>query len=1179
MKFALLLHAVVFSGFGAQSISLQSASASVKVPDIQPFSLLTSPGSYWIDFRVTGWSLPASGCQNVAQWPGGSRPVQLRTCAPGGSAPFGIDTGGDATKGGLMVDLGPPHIAIKAATATNPMTLTLASAPYPITMSAGKTITIFRSSCPGMNMNQRILAVSDNTLTIDYDGTGCLSYMPNSGSAYSQEFVFRYHRDRILGEAIGETWNVDGTGYTKQELPVVSPSTITLPGTWSLSIGPGNVSYAYFRWYAGTIALNVQPPWGGSANAGGTVLADWEFEGNGVDSSSNRLNLNFSPTPLYQPTTVYPPACDAGPSRSWRAGSSATLESRSFPLDGGESLMYAWRQIPSDEPGTPRQRVRWANRGTATPTISGFVAGPLNFQLTVTDGSGLSSSCTAHNGAVATDDSGNVALADPKIANILGPLTQWGHPNVTWTFFDNAAQMWSDLFGSLQGKLAPGKAISDYTDAWNVPGPGTVSISYGELRAYGSGTTFRSSLCNGGKFADSGSYQLVFWYPNPAIPGGFGRRVKPVGKCVSDTVVDLQVAWSDDDGSSATAYNLDAPSTFVYSAGQTLTWRPSVSCAGGPTTVNVNGLGPVALKKADGASDPTPSDCARNSSPVQGINLSYNGRVMTIQGSPNFDWYSWKTLPGTASGMQYAAWAGTNWASWIGNSTNINFYDNVLAFYALYYRSGIDTYLKYARWLADKWWSMPYHDSGYAEGGLALRNEAVTGLYLRALDQDDVAGAPGSSPMWVGLRAETDRQYRADIRRDSTNGLIVGDIRESGYSYSFVALCAAYYPDPIYATTCRADVNTAMTKIWTPERQADGSWQGVYGGDIAVPNNWIGANATGTVTVVPGSPTVTLTGGTWTASHFPAHFFSVGDPWDSTTRDSSYYNATYVDPTHIQLDRPYSEPCAPRCSGRQWITGPTWVGFGTQPFMLGILGQFFQQAYIALNMDPQYAATAALAKSYLIDATNWITTAGVQTSRRGLWYGVGVGVCIGPNPAEPSCASPDTGQTRSLNPEVLGTVALGYLLSPNPALKVRIDDLYSAVYAKYPADPGYDGLYLSSMDLYGYNYTTQNPKWQGFFFGMGRNAAWPSARQGGLRPENLVTAYINASLDRAPRAAQIQVTVTDPTGATRPPVTCTQMPCAVTVNRTLGNALAQVVYLATDGSVVAVGEPVIVPVN
>jgi hypothetical protein len=62
--------------------------------------------------------------------------------------------------------------------------------------------------------------------------------------------------------------------------------------------------------------------------------------------------------------------------------------------------------------------------------------------------------------------------------------------------------------------------------------------------------------------------------------------------------------------------------------------------------------------------------------------------------------------------------------------------------------------------------------------------------------------------------------------------------------------------------------------------------------------------------------------------------------------------------------------------------------------------------------------------------------------------------------------------------------------------------LFSAVYAKYPTDPGYDGTYAQDMDPLnsGFFWGTMNPKWFGFFWGMGRNAAWLGARQSGAAP-------------------------------------------------------------------------------
>lgn len=60
---------------------------------------------------------------------------------------------------------------------------------------------------------------------------------------------------------------------------------------------------------------------------------------------------------------------------------------------------------------------------------------------------------------------------------------------------------------------------------------------------------------------------------------------------------------------SASAYTCSlAPALTAYTAGMILHWKPDVTLAGGPATLNVDTLGAVALKLADGATDPGPQD-------------------------------------------------------------------------------------------------------------------------------------------------------------------------------------------------------------------------------------------------------------------------------------------------------------------------------------------------------------------------------------------------------------------------------------------------------------------------------------------------------------------------------------------------------------------------------------------
>ena len=62
-------------------------------------------------------------------------------------------------------------------------------------------------------------------------------------------------------------------------------------------------------------------------------------------------------------------------------------------------------------------------------------------------------------------------------------------------------------------------------------------------------------------------------------------------------------------GGSANAYTCSlSPALVAYSRGMVLNWIPDVNGAGGPTTVNVDALGPVPVKTGDGGSEPAAGD-------------------------------------------------------------------------------------------------------------------------------------------------------------------------------------------------------------------------------------------------------------------------------------------------------------------------------------------------------------------------------------------------------------------------------------------------------------------------------------------------------------------------------------------------------------------------------------------
>jgi hypothetical protein len=63
--------------------------------------------------------------------------------------------------------------------------------------------------------------------------------------------------------------------------------------------------------------------------------------------------------------------------------------------------------------------------------------------------------------------------------------------------------------------------------------------------------------------------------------------------------------------SSGTTYTCSlSPTLTVYTTGMALNWKPDVNGTGGATTINVDVLGAVPVKLADGATDPGPGDVA-----------------------------------------------------------------------------------------------------------------------------------------------------------------------------------------------------------------------------------------------------------------------------------------------------------------------------------------------------------------------------------------------------------------------------------------------------------------------------------------------------------------------------------------------------------------------------------------
>src|SRR6185437_10754533 len=326
-----------------------------------------SVGSYWVDLRVHGYTLSSGTCSNLVQVAG---ITQFRLCDPfaSGGGIFAVFPNVQ-TPGGVPNEDNPPNLQVIQVSQTTPAVLTLASVPPAAAVSVGSAITIWGvndSSCAGLNGNHIVTHASELSVTVDYDGSGCT--YTNGAKVYGQDILLRFQVNLDTNQISGETWNVDGTGYTSNVQQIQSVNGVSLPET-GLQIGPAPVNLAYLRWCKGSVPLNSTPPNSGLTTpcGGNTVLADWEFEGNTADSGPNRLPLSFSPNPSYVSTPNYIPACNPGPQQSFRGGSTLSME---------------WQYVPSSESGTPLQTVHWtSSQLIPVATFDGFEAGPLNFQL------------------------------------------------------------------------------------------------------------------------------------------------------------------------------------------------------------------------------------------------------------------------------------------------------------------------------------------------------------------------------------------------------------------------------------------------------------------------------------------------------------------------------------------------------------------------------------------------------------------------------------------------------------------------------------------------------------------------------------------------------------------------------------------------------------------------------
>lgn len=298
------------------------------------------------------------------------------------------------------------------------------------------------------------------------------------------------------------------------------------------------------------------------------------------------------------------------------------------------------------------------------------------------------------------------------------------------------------------------------------------------------------------------------------------------------------------------------------------------------------------------------------------------------------------TLQGAAqvslSAVPYAKMEGAvpvNWGwAWngIGGATNANYYDNVLAHYNLYYRTGLTKYRDYARKLAARWLDSPWFgQSPYP------RMWALNGLILNTWEQGNLA-------QWAQLEPILDRA----ASHQSTPGT-VSDIREEGYEIAYLATGATFQPNAGKAAVYAQAIQTAKTARWQPSRNSGGyqetdlcgwawdcnaydqlNWQAV----LTQGSRMVSAPAeSGTLSVTSGSTQVVGVGSSLKTrlcrgGSTPPHLNGMANErivfWLGSQQYPVGLVASCQDETHVTLSAAYSGPTQ---SGLSWsLSWPYW---------------------------------------------------------------------------------------------------------------------------------------------------------------------------------------------------------------------------------------------------------------
>lgn len=1091
----------------------------------------------------------------------------------------------------------------------------------------------------------------------------------------------RFQRDPAVKISYCEVWNMDGIRIHSSNHSYSSDADYNFNGS---DIGdatpsaPGSIGF--FRVHSTIVAVNSRPPVTYDPD---NVLLWWKFDGNLSDSSGHGYDGVFSGTGrvAYVPTpgqgaVAFPKTYGAPTWSNWvslRAGVPQKLDaSTSYSQsDLSSSVTYLWQQVSG-----PTTLV-WDNPASATPTVRGLIFGTYVFRLKVTDTRGKTATADLTVGAVATDSNGVVVQANPDADLLFGPMIAFGKN--PWAYADERALRATTL------RSAVYDATGVATPSWTVPRAGTVSynleprsttlgapitatdtsiqvsdvnqldlttfptlvlagnIPYEEMRICSvSGNTLEVCYDGRGWRTGTGTHK-------PAQAWGAGAKISQLKMTGSDTQFLSEICpagpgWS---------------GTIAYQAGSAVVTAGSTSVTGQGTSWSNTNAGGRAIR-IEGTHDggtpfifhayvssvegntslvmnrPWPSNADSGTFSYTLINADTRNVTAHYDRSDGteaqiyfptsgcesdtdlYRYLWWDALSGSQTAKLYS------WMDGYGHAGDFgpNYYDEVLAHYALYFRSGWGPARDAARKLGDVW--LDYPEIAQGDAGGAPRRMSVTGMVAAAV-------LDGRSSNWSAIRTFAKAGVSA-ARADCAY-----DLRENAYQLSWLALAALFDPD----LTQRANWITQLETAYSRDNQcktSDNSWAGttfnfntpaltmtngsadVTGTDILASTCQHAGTAT-SVSVTNGSDVVTGTGfvagakvaingtisgvptylsfayildsssqihlsGMWpgdTATGLTAlmdsddYMLTFGTGFDDPQL-SKAWSCTWVDSSHITLDRPWDGPTSSSIFGYRGNI----AGKGQQPFVLGIktLQMSLASKVASSPLNTNYGTLANL-------AANWIKDNGYDPATGGMYYYRLFGSCepvyaTSSQPAKflyvnPGCGYSPSGPgstssvARALNGEAQNAYRVLYENSPTAANRTLGDRFYGSQWGapEYTQKGFYsDGDTASNLA----DGSLASYKWTGFFFGIGMAHQWPAVRVGGVQKADPKTVSVSFDLDGSSPAVEARITVTQPSSA-QTVYRCPTSPCSVSVDRRQGAHWVSIDYVSSSGQVVSSGAP------